>query len=167
VLPIALFVFFVQHDRHVAVPPHIGYGFNVAYPDSPRVAAIGFDWIKTFDDPPCPNRLPVKVLVRIDVDGHTDLNAWRNSVRALAQSRLGCVDAFEIGNEPNLDTNYGWAVAPNAGDYTAALCAAYEEIKNASRQHPISAGLAPTGASSEPGTFHPATTAPIKTSVSF
>jgi hypothetical protein len=145
ILPVVLFVYSVGLIGAVA-PPHIGYGFNVAYPDSPRVAAIGFDWIKTFDDPPCPNRLPVKVLVRIDVDGHTDLIAWRNSVRALAQSRLGCVEAFEIGNEPNLDTNYGWAVAPNAGDYTAALCAAYEEIKSVSSSSKvISAGLAPTG----------------------
>ncbi len=32
-----------------APPPHIGYGFNVANPGSPRVAAIGFDWIKTFN----------------------------------------------------------------------------------------------------------------------
>jgi len=144
-LSVALFVFSFGMTG-AAVPPHIGYGFNVAYPDSPRVAAIGFDWIKTFDDPPCPNRLPVKVLVRIDVDGHTDLNAWRNSIRALAQSRLGCIEAFEIGNEPNLDASYGWAVAPNAVDYTAALCAAYEEIKSVSSSTKvISAGLAPTG----------------------
>jgi hypothetical protein len=88
------------------------------------------------------------VLVRIteDVNGQADLNAVRNKARALAQRLQGCVEAFEIGNEPNLDASYGWVIAPNAADYTEKLCAAYEEIKAVSSNYKVvSAGLAPTG----------------------
>jgi hypothetical protein len=139
-----------------AVAPHIGYGFNAAFPDSPRIGAIGFDWVKTFGDAPCPGRLPYQVLVRYDVSGSTDPTALRNAIRALAQSRAGCVEAFEIGNEPNLDASYGWAAPPDAAAYTALLCAAYQEIKSVSNNYKvISAGLAPTGRVSGNWNGHP------------
>jgi hypothetical protein len=129
-----------------APPPHIGYGFNVANPGSPRVAAIGFDWIKTFNGAPCSPRSPHKVLVRIDLTGNTSLSDLRNTARGLAQALLGCVEAFEIGNEPNLDAAYGWARPPVAADYAQALCAAHDEIKAVSSAYKVvSAGLAPTG----------------------
>lgn len=44
----ALFLFRAGLIR-AALRAHIGYGFNVADPGSPRLAAIGFDWIKTFN----------------------------------------------------------------------------------------------------------------------
>ena len=138
---------FSAHSAGATLPPHLGYGFNVAYPTSPLIGQIGFDWVKTFDGAPCPARLPHKVLVRMEeITGTTHLNAVRVKAHSLAQNLTGCAEAFEIGNEPNLDASYGWAAPPVAADYTAALCAAYEEIKAVSPDYSvISAGLAPTG----------------------
>ncbi|HLF26816.1 MAG TPA: hypothetical protein VJG32_10795 [Anaerolineae bacterium] len=157
--PICLLVallFFAPQSSAAMTTPHLGYGFNVAQPDSPRVAAIGFNWIKTFNSAPCSPRSAHNVLVRIDVTGHLSLNEVKNTAHGLAASLSGCVEAFEIGNEPNLDASYGWAEPPVAADYTAALCAAYQEIKGVSANFKvISAGLAPTGRVSGNWQGHP------------
>lgn len=123
-----------------------GYGFNVAAWDVAQLQTMGFNWMKVFNGPG--SRLPVQVLLRIDanVNHFNNLNAFGNSVAQLAQQQLGYVDAYEIGNEPNLDASYGWAAAPIAADYAAVLCEAYGRIKAVDPDAlVISAGLAPTG----------------------
>ncbi len=123
-----------------------GYGFNVAAWDVPQLQAMGFNWIKVFNGPG--SRLPVQVLLRIEanVTDFNNLNAFGNEVSQLAQQQVGFVDAYEIGNEPNLDASYGWAAPPIAADYVAVLCEAYGRIKAADPNAlVISAGLAPTG----------------------
>lgn len=123
-----------------------GYGFNMAVWDVEQVQAMGFNWMKVFNGPG--SRLPVQMLLRIDAHAgdFNNLNDFGNFVQQLAQEQLGYVDAYEIGNEPNLDASYGWAAPPNAADYAALLCEAYGRIKAIDPTAlVISAGLAPTG----------------------
>ncbi|MCA9984064.1 MAG: hypothetical protein KDE59_07210 [Anaerolineales bacterium] len=129
-----------------AVPNHLGYGFNMADLDYTLLQNIGFDWAKLFGGPG--GQQPVNILVRIDANV-TDLNnlaGFINEVSQLAAGSGDFIEAYEIGNEPNLDASYGWAAPPVAADYKTVLCAAYDAIK---AQDPtaivVSAGLAPTG----------------------
>ncbi len=122
------------------------YGANVAEWDVPRLNDMGFNWIKVFSGPG--SRLPLKVLLRVEANASHlgNVSGFGSSVQSLAQSQKGYVDAYEIGNEPNLDATYGWGVSPNAADYATLLCEAYGRIK-AVDPHAVvvSAGLAPTG----------------------
>lgn len=124
----------------------LGYGFNVAAWEIPLIQDMGFNWMKVFNPPG--SRLPVQVLLRVDAHAADmgNLAGYGAGLRALALEQAGYVDAYEIGNEPNLDAAYGWAAPPNAADYAALLCIAYANIKDADPQAKvISAGLAPTG----------------------
>lgn len=128
------------------VTDEFGYGFNVADWDIPRLQSMGFNWVKVFNGPG--SRLPVKVLLRVEANASHlgDINGFGNSIQGLAQSQKGFVDAYEIGNEPNLDADYGWKVSPNAPDYVNLLCEAYSRIKAVDPSAiVVSAGLAPTG----------------------
>lgn len=131
----------------------LGYGFNVAAWDIDRLQALGFNWIKVFNGPG--SRLPVNVLLRVEANASHmgDVSGFGDSIAALAQSQKGFVDAYEIGNEPNLNASYGWTTTPNATDYAALLCEAYGRIKAIDpNARVISAGLAPTGrVKGEPG----------------
>lgn len=127
-------------------PPHLGYGFNVAEWDLPLLTGMGFDWIKVFNSPG--DRLPVNVMIRVDANSShlNDLGAFASSVAQLAQNSGAYIEAYEIGNEVNLDASYGWTTAPIAEDYVQLLCTAYSHIKAADPESVvISAGLAPTG----------------------
>ncbi|MBK8990083.1 MAG: hypothetical protein IPM39_29145 [Chloroflexi bacterium] len=124
----------------------LGYGFNVAAWDVDRLQTMGFNWIKVFNPPG--SRLPVHVLLRVEasVNQFNNLPAFGAAMSQLAESQAGYVDAYEIGNEPNLDASYGWTTSPNAAHYASLLCTAYTAIKTADPQAKvISAGLAPTG----------------------
>ncbi len=124
----------------------LGYGFNVAAWEVELIQEMGFNWMKVFNPPD--GRLPVQILLRIDAHAAdmNDLAGYGAWLHTLATAQAGYVDAYEIGNEPNLDATYGWAAPPNAGDYAALLCVAYNNIKTADPQAKvISAGLAPTG----------------------
>lgn len=126
--------------------PQFGYGFNVAAWDVNRLQAMGFNWMKVFNGPG--SRWPVNVLLRVDANaGHmSNISGFGSSIASLAQSQKGFVDAYEIGNEPNLDASYGWGAAPVAADYVVLLCEAYTRIKAIDpAARVISAGLAPTG----------------------
>ncbi|MBK8901128.1 MAG: hypothetical protein IPM53_08095 [Anaerolineaceae bacterium] len=133
-----------------AVSP-FAYGANVAEWDVARLHNMGFNWIKVFSGPG--SRLPLKVLMRVTANAsHLDnVNGFGSSIQSLAQSQKGYVDAYEIGNEPNLDATYGWGygssnVPPNAADYATLLCEAYDRIKAVDPNAVVvSAGLAPTG----------------------
>jgi hypothetical protein len=138
------------------VANEFAYGFNVAEWDIGRVQSLGFNWIKVFNPPG--ERLPVKVLLRVDANaGHlSNLDAFGDSLEGLAQQSGHAIDAYEIGNEPNLDASYGWAAAPVAADYATLLCMAYGRIKAADPDSlVISAGLAPTGRVSGSWEGHP------------
>ncbi|HEX6383320.1 MAG TPA: hypothetical protein VF177_01500 [Anaerolineae bacterium] len=129
-----------------AAGTRFGYGFNVAEWDINMVQSMGFNWIKVFSNPD--SRLPVKVLRRVDAHAGdmVNLTAFGNEMAELAQAQAGYIDAYEIGNEPNLDASYGWAAPPNAADYARLLCVAYNRIKNVDPVATVvSAGLAPTG----------------------
>lgn len=137
-------------------PNEFAYGFNVAEWDIGRVQSLGFNWIKVFNPPG--ERLPVNVLLRVDANaGHlANLDGFGDALEALARDFGNRIDAYEIGNEPNLDASYGWAAAPIAADYARLLCEAYGRIKSADPQSiVISAGLAPTGRVSGNWQGHP------------
>lgn len=123
-----------------------GYGFNVAAWDVSLLQSMGFNWMKVFNSPG--SRLPVNVLLRVSANAGDlgNISGFGDSLHQLAQSQKGFVDAYEIGNEPNLDASYGWTAAPNAAEYATLLCEAYAKIKAADPgASVISAGLAPTG----------------------
>src|SRR5262245_40802010 len=127
----------------------------------PQYAGTTFNWLKVTASPDSKYlcgayRLPYKVLLRLN---KTDANAtpqqvaddtwlWAHWMKPSSQpaSQPRCVDAFEIGNEPNLSGpgQYNGAVTPML--YANQLCAAYDAIK---RTDPafivLSGGLAPTG----------------------
>jgi hypothetical protein len=123
-----------------------GYGFNVDVWDVSKLQEIGFNWMKVFNG--TGSRFPVNMLMRVEANAnhYNNLSAFGDSMTQLAQSQKGKIDAYEIGNEPNLDAAYGWQVAPNAEHYTAVLCEAYTRVKAVDPDAlVVSAGLAPTG----------------------
>ena len=126
--------------------PDMGYGFNVAAWDVEKVEELGFTWVKVFNTPG--SRLPVKVMIRLNADStHMgNIEGFKSEVRNAAQNSGAYIDAYEIGNEVNLDASYGWTTAPEADRYVELLCAAYAEIKAYDPDSiVITAGLAPTG----------------------
>ena len=128
-----------------------GYGFNVAQWETSRLTAMGFNWIKLFDPPG--TRLPQHVLYRVPANAShlNNLSGFGANVGSLAATYGDYIEAYEIGNEVNLDATYGWGygstnVPPNADDYVQLLCEAYGRIKAADPTAiVVSAGLAPTG----------------------
>jgi hypothetical protein len=133
--------------------PHLGYGLNVRHEGSvdPLFAPLGFDWVKLWEeyeedgDPPA-ERLPYKVLFAIECPGvPADLELWGNHVEQIARAGLGFVEAYEIGNEPNVRNFWGEA-APDPAQYVQVLQVAYERIKAVAPDAVVvSAGLAPVG----------------------
>jgi hypothetical protein len=123
--------------------PHLGYGFNVAHWDTARLSAMGFNWIKVFEVPTSP--LDKYVLLRVEVTQATSISALLADLDAkLAYASY--IDAWEIGNEPNIDAAYGWGTAPDPIAYKDRLCQAYQKIKSVDPEAiVVSAGLAPVG----------------------
>lgn len=124
--------------------PHLGYGLITYYYDPIQLMDMGFGWIKFFNDPPLSTQSQ-SVLLRIEVTTTTTIADLQTEL-AYKLPYAQYVDAWEIGNEPNINANYGWGAAPDALAYKTLLCAAYSQIK-AADPHAIvvSAGLAPTG----------------------
>lgn len=123
-----------------------GYGFNVSDWDIPLLQSMGFNWMKVFSPPG--SRLPLNVLIRIDVHASdmSDLDGLGDWIEQFASEQADYIEAYEIGNEVNLDASYGWAGPPVAADYAELLCAVYGRIKTADPTAlVVSAGLAPTG----------------------
>lgn len=128
------------------VPSHLGYGFNVAEWEIDLIQDIGFDWIKVFNAPNY--RLPLNVLVRFDAQAQdlADTRGFGDRLAEVAARQGAYIEAYEIGNEVNLDAEYGWTAAPVAADYVTLLCEAYRRIKAGDPASVVvSAGLAPTG----------------------
>lgn len=132
-------------------PPHLGYGINVRSEDKiePLFAPLGLEWLKLWEeyegDPPT-GRLPYKVLFTIECNGMpADLDQWGNHVEAIAVAGLGLVEAYEIGNEPNV-TGFWGNTPPDPAQYLEVLQEAYERIKGVDPTAiVVSAGLAPVG----------------------
>ena len=128
----------------------------------PQYPSTGFNWIKVTANPNSSelcgeNRLPYNVLLRLN---KTDANAtvqnvaddtWTWAHNMETSPGVGkCVDAFEIGNEPNLSGAGQYNGPVNPAKYADQLCAAYDAIKKTDPSFiVVSAGLAPTGGSSD------------------
>ena len=141
--------------------PHLGYGANLRYLENVDTlyAPLGFDWVKVYErfDTMPTQQLSYQVLYRIDIS-HGDRWLWvdslpyrpdlgkiRDDVAEIAQQGLGVVDAYEIGNEPNMD--WEWMdQPPDPADYVAVLQVAYEAIKEVDPGAVVvSGGLGPVG----------------------
>lgn len=107
-----------------------------------KAIALGWEWIKIYDHPP-PERLPFKVLYRVNLPRPgEDWNEWANYRRIDAELYAGRIDAYEIGNEPNLSIE--WGGPPDPAAYAELLKLAYQTIKAADPHALIvSAGLSP------------------------
>jgi len=137
-----------------------GYGWTIYHYSKLRVGGeyppTSFNWIQiTQNDAPeeyCgANRLPYHVLLRLNkaeagVSAQAvadDAWTWAHNM----QSDGGhCVDAFAIGNEPNLSGAGAYNGPIDALHYADQLCAAYDAIKATDPTFiVVTAGLAPTG----------------------
>lgn len=114
-----------------------------------RAITLGLEWIKIYDHPP-PERLPFKVLYRVNLPRPgEDWSEWGHYRFLDAQLYAGRIDAYEIGNEPNLIEE--WGSPPDPAAYVELLKIAHREIKSADPDALIvSAGLAPVGRGAGP-----------------
>ena len=131
-------------DSRAASSIQLGYGVNVAASRWHQVAELGFDWVKVYAPPS--ERLPFKVLYRVEVNGPpSDLEQWGKDLRDFVSAHKDYIEAYEIGNEPNLDWAWGGR-KPDPGEYVQVLKVAYARIKEADPQAiVVTAGLATTG----------------------
>jgi hypothetical protein len=143
-------------EAAAAVSPELreGYGINVKglnYDDDSldKAVALNFEWIKIYDHPPA-ERLPFKVLYRVNLPRpDEDWEEWGEYRHIDAELYAGRIDAYEIGNEPNLREE--WGGNPDPAAYARLLEIAYREIKSADPNALIvSAGLAPVQRGAEP-----------------
>ncbi len=120
-----------------------------------------FDWSKADITVKEANQRNIKILARLSSDptanfwaaGSPTQNAdnFANFASALASrynctaQAVGCIQAFQVWNEPNLAREWG-GNQPNPAQYVEFLHKAYAAIKRGSPQAiVISAGMAPTG----------------------
>jgi hypothetical protein len=138
----------------LSLPPHLGYGINVRLEGNvdPLFAPLGLEWIKLweeYEDTPPAERLPYQVLFVIDLRSGMppDLNQWGDEIEEVARAGRGFVEAYEIGNEPNVGRFWGSDdVPPDPAQYVQVLQVAYERIKAVDPAAiVVSAGLAPVG----------------------
>lgn len=133
-----------------------GYGFVMFGPETANPRAWGFNWMKVYNVPS--TKPPAKVLYLIPVSAADvgNLPAVQQRVDNVMNQAGGNIDAYEIGNEVNLSSTFGWNASPVAADYKQVLCAAYDRIKSNSRTAlVVSAGLANTGRVSGTWGGHP------------
>jgi hypothetical protein len=130
------------------------YGINLKglnYDDDSldKAIALDFEWVKIYDHPP-PERLPFKVLFRVNLPrADEDWAEWGHYRFLDAQLYADRIDAWEIGNEPNLIEE--WHKPPDPAAYASLLEIAYREIKAADPDAiVVSAGLAPLNARGDP-----------------
>jgi hypothetical protein len=132
---------------------HPGYGINVSIWDEQSqdwVEELNLDWIKLYNQPD--SRPPFNVLLRLPANwaNYDDLNGYCSYVQGQATIGLGRVEAYEIGNEPNLD--WAWSEGapgtetPNPAEYAVVLQTAYDCIKAVDPDAiVVSGGLATVG----------------------
>ncbi len=121
-----------------------GYGLAVAYPDGLQASQMGFNWIVAYGPPKVAQ--PTHVLYRVPASAGAlgNLGAFQAQLDAQITQYGGFIDAYEIGNEVNLGSE--WGAAPVAADYVSVLCAASTVIRSKDPTATIvSAGLATVG----------------------
>jgi len=145
-----------DRDALTLPPAHLGYGINLRDPNhiEDLFAPLGFQWVKLYEryDAMPSTRLPYQVLFRIDLHERIssagdflDLDQWRQEVGKIAGEGRGRVEAYEIGNEPNMAWQWGNR-PPDPAEFVQALCAAYEAIKAVDPGAiVVSGGLGPVG----------------------
>jgi hypothetical protein len=140
--------------RHPVLATKKGTGLNVKgvnYDDDSldKAVALDLEWIKIYDHPP-PERLPFKVLYRVNLPRpDEDWDEWGHYRFLDAELYADRIDAYEIGNEPNLIEE--WGTPPDPAAYAELLKVAYREIKAADPDAlVVSAGLAPVQRGAEP-----------------
>jgi hypothetical protein len=119
---------------------------------------LGMDWIKVYDSA---DDWPFKVMLRVPANWEDFNNpAYCDEVKSYVNPH---VDAYEIGNEPNLDWTWSEGTsklrAANPFEYTEVLKTAYRCIKEVQPDAlVIAAGMATTGPYSptQPHPLHPA-----------
>ena len=112
---------------------YLEYGINVSLPYADDhlnwASELGMHWIKVYDAADDP---PFKVLRRIPAnwEDYDDLDAYCSRAQSYVSPHI---DAYEIGNEPNLDWSWSEGArsieVPNAYEYTQVLQTAYTCIK--------------------------------------
>ncbi len=131
-------------DRGISVK-----GLNYDDDSLEKAIALGFEWVKIYDYPP-PQRLPFKVLYRVNLPRpDEDWTEWGHYRYLDARLYAGRIDAYEIGNEPNLREE--WGSSPDPAAYAELLKIAYREIKAGDPNAlVVSAGLAPVSGGAGP-----------------
>ena len=129
--------------------PHLAYGFNL-HADVQGMLNMGFDWLKGFPGSNLsgyPSQVNILFRFSAKAGDLANVGAFGQDVYETALDNKDYIDAYEIGNEVNIDNpDYGWGAAPNAADYRTLLCEAYTRLKQADPTAIVmSAGLAPTG----------------------
>lgn len=166
-----LFLPFVGQSALFLDGPHVpfAYGWGIynwrAYwPANQQYPTTTFNWLRVSENPDpaqlCGSfRLPYRVLLRLNkADASAtaqqvadDAWTWAGTLQALGGAAGPCVDAFEIGNEPNLSMTGAFGGPVNPELYADQLCAAHHAVK---AQNPnyivVSAGLAPTAGLPDP-----------------
>ncbi len=119
-------------------------GISVAHPTE-DIVSLGYGWMKVYDPPAI--RYSSNVLYRLDVDAYDYYYDSANTLGRLRGIILNYghnIDAYEIGNEPNIIEE--WKEPPAAYQYAHVLCEAYQVVKEYDPSAlVISAGIAPTG----------------------
>jgi hypothetical protein len=121
-----------------------GYGFAQISGDGNHARQLGFNWIQSYDPPTAPQ--PTRVLYRVKARAAdlSDPLAFQSRLRTLVNHYGGYIDAYEIGNEVNLASE--WGVSPEADDYATLLSHAQTVLRDADPSATIvSAGLATVG----------------------
>ena len=132
-------------EAHAAAAPiEFGYGFSQIPADGNHAHQLGFNWIQSYYPPA--TQQPTQVLYRVQVRASDlyNLYAFKSRLAALGSQAGSFIDAYEIGNEVNLASE--WGAPPVAAGYVTLLCAAKEALAIADPGATIvSAGLATTG----------------------
>jgi hypothetical protein len=133
---------------------HPAYGMNLydlLYTHSPdKVSEMQFSWVKLIDHLPnltteCPHRHH-RLLFRIPFpEPDQDWEEWGQQWGIVAAEYRDCIDAYEIGNEPNLAWEWGLG-NPDPVATVEVLRIAYTNIKAADPEAiVVSPGVSPTG----------------------
>ncbi len=139
---------------------HPAYGVNLydlLYTHNPdKVTELQFSWIKIYHLPhltiECP-QIHHKVLLRISLPSPREPERWESwgqDLAKIAADYHDCVDAYEIGNEPNLAWEWNPQdippVNPDPVVYVELLRIAYTNIKAANPEAiVVAAAMSPTG----------------------
>jgi hypothetical protein len=129
----------------VAVTPaEFGYGFSQIWGDGAHARQVGFNWIQSYYPPTALQ--PTRVLYRVQVQAAdlSNISGFRWRLTTLANQFGSYIDAYEIGNEVNLASE--WGAPPVADDYIALLSQAQAVLRAVDPGATIvSAGLATVG----------------------